>query len=101
MPVMDGLTCARELRKMEKGGQLNGHVPIIAVTANARVQQIQQALGAGMDQVMTKPFRITELVPVIEGVLIRLVENGRSKTKELGREESGVFLEKERGRGSG
>ncbi|KAF7869843.1 hypothetical protein EAF04_004627 [Stromatinia cepivora] len=77
MPIMDGLTCARELRKMEKKGELKGHVPVIAVTANARAEQIQQALEAGMDEVMTKPFRITELVPVIEGVLVRV--GGRGK----------------------
>ncbi|QSZ30259.1 hypothetical protein DSL72_004781 [Monilinia vaccinii-corymbosi] len=72
MPVMDGLTCARELREMEKKGHLKGHVPVIAVTANARAEQIQNALEAGMDEVMTKPFRITELVPFIEGVLYRV-----------------------------
>ncbi|KAB8297813.1 hypothetical protein EYC80_001611 [Monilinia laxa] len=33
---------------------------------------IQNALDAGMDEVMTKPFRITELVPVIEDVLVRV-----------------------------
>ncbi|RAL65672.1 hypothetical protein DID88_005343 [Monilinia fructigena] len=47
MPIMDGLTCARELRKMEKEGELKGHVPVIAVTANARAEQIQNALDAG------------------------------------------------------
>lgn len=72
MPIMDGLTCARELRRMEKGGELKGHVPVIAVTANVRAEQISLALEAGMDEVMTKPFRITRLVPVIEGVLKRV-----------------------------
>ncbi|KAI9649819.1 hypothetical protein NHQ30_002401 [Ciborinia camelliae] len=72
MPIMDGLSCARALRAMEKRGEIGGHVPVIAVTANARAEQIRQALGAGMDEVMTKPFRITELVPVIEGLLGRV-----------------------------
>ena len=48
MPVMDGLTCSREIRKMEKEGLLKSHVPIIAITANARSQQIGQVLEAGM-----------------------------------------------------
>ncbi|TGO24044.1 hypothetical protein BPAE_0113g00010 [Botrytis paeoniae] len=89
MPVMDGLTCAREIRKMEKNGELIGHVPVVAVTANVRAEQIQQALEAGMDEVMTKPFRITELVPVIEGVLVRF-----GGEKEGPREEKGKGQDK-------
>lgn len=48
MPVMDGLTCTRKIRELEQEGKLTGHVPIIAVTANARAEQVQTALGAGM-----------------------------------------------------
>jgi len=48
MPVMDGLTCTRKIREMERDGQFKCHVPVIAVTANARSEQIQTALDAGM-----------------------------------------------------
>ena len=48
MPVMDGLTCARTIRDLEAGGIIVEHVPIIAVTANARLEQIESALAAGM-----------------------------------------------------
>ena len=48
MPVMDGLTCTRKIRELEKEGKLTGHVPIIAVTANARAEQVETALDAGM-----------------------------------------------------
>ena len=48
MPVMDGLTCTRKIRELEQEGKLAGHVPIIAVTANARAEQVQTALDAGM-----------------------------------------------------
>jgi PAS domain S-box-containing protein len=48
MPVMDGLTCARRIRELQGEGVIRGHVPIIAVTANARDEQIQTALQAGM-----------------------------------------------------
>jgi len=47
---------------MERQGELTGHVPVIAVTANARSEQIANALGQGMDQVITKPFRIPDLL---------------------------------------
>lgn len=48
MPIMDGLTCIHELREMEASGKLRYHVPVIAVTANARQEQIEQAKEAGM-----------------------------------------------------
>lgn len=48
MKIMDGLTCAREIRNLEKSGTIVRHVPIIAVTANARLEQIETALTAGM-----------------------------------------------------
>ncbi|KAH6642996.1 hypothetical protein C7974DRAFT_114273 [Boeremia exigua] len=66
MPVMDGLACTTKIREMERKGELRRHVPIIAVTANARSEQIATLLAVGMDDVVSKPFRIGELVPKIE-----------------------------------
>jgi signal transduction histidine kinase/CheY-like chemotaxis protein len=48
MPVMDGITCVKVIREMEKSGEIRGHVPVIAVTANARKDQILRSLEAGM-----------------------------------------------------
>jgi CheY-like chemotaxis protein len=47
MPVMDGLSCTREIRKFEAEGILSRHVPIIAVTANVRHEQVDETLTAG------------------------------------------------------
>lgn len=47
MPIMDGLTCVRRIRQMEAEGTIK-HVPVIAVTANARSDQISRAMEAGM-----------------------------------------------------
>lgn len=52
MPVMDGLTCIREIRQREAEGVLEGRLPVFALTGNARQGQIDQALEAGMDDVM-------------------------------------------------
>lgn len=79
MPVMDGLTCVREIRKWEIEGKVKGRVPVIAVTANARSEQIARAKEAGMDSVVTKPFRIGELVPEMERWLTRGVVLDRGK----------------------
>ena len=48
MPIMDGLTCARRIRELQAQGTLIRHVPLIAVTANARQEQIQTSMAAGM-----------------------------------------------------
>ena len=53
MPVMDGITCAKTIRKMEEEGELRGHIPVIAVTANAREKQIETALHSGMVSLQT------------------------------------------------
>lgn len=66
MPVMDGLECTRQIRKMEQEGILNGAVPLIAVTANARVEQQEEALRAGFNAVITKPFRMNNLLPELD-----------------------------------
>ncbi|KAI0521539.1 histidine kinase [Xylaria bambusicola] len=66
MPVMDGITCARKIRELERDGTITSHIPIIAVTAYARPEQIENAKAAGVDDVISKPFRIPELIPRIE-----------------------------------
>jgi signal transduction histidine kinase/ActR/RegA family two-component response regulator len=70
MPNMDGLTCVREIRKMEEQGNIFGHVPIIAVTANVRDEQVAAAKRSGMDDVVSKPFRIPELIDKIDKLLM-------------------------------
>lgn len=71
MPVMDGLTCTRRIREMEAQGELSGHVPIIAVSANARREQVELAKSAGVDGAICKPFRVPELIGLIEGLGIK------------------------------
>lgn len=66
MPIMDGLECARNIRNYQRTGEMRSNLPIIAASANARPEQIQMALEAGMDDSITKPFRIPELTPKID-----------------------------------
>lgn len=76
MPEMDGLTAIGKIREMEKKGVLKGHVPVIAVTANVRDEQTRSAIDAGMDDVVSKPFRVPELLEKIRAVLARLGVSG-------------------------
>jgi len=48
MPIMDGLTCTKKIRQLQGEGKLPKHIPIIALTANARGEQKDNALKSGM-----------------------------------------------------
>jgi CheY-like chemotaxis protein len=69
MPVMDGMTCSKRIRELQNTGDILRHIPIVAVSANARAEQTKQALDAGMDDFITKPFRMPELTSVITKLL--------------------------------
>jgi CheY-like chemotaxis protein len=69
MPLMDGLTATSQIRTWEKEGKISTHIPIIAVSANARQEQRELAMQAGMDDCVAKPFRVKELVVRIEGLV--------------------------------
>jgi CheY-like chemotaxis protein len=57
MPVMDGMSCTKEIRRLEKLGVLTHHIPIIAVTAYARPEQIESAKAAGVVSSLMPFFR--------------------------------------------
>jgi CheY-like chemotaxis protein len=62
MPIMDGLACSCEIRKLQKEGKVTRHVEILATTANARDEQVKIALGSGIDDVISKPFMVGDLL---------------------------------------
>ncbi|KAK7743514.1 hypothetical protein SLS53_004048 [Cytospora paraplurivora] len=70
MPVMDGFSCARKIRELERQGVLMGRVPIIAVTAYLRPEQTGEARASGMDLIVSKPFRAHDLTPRINELLL-------------------------------
>ncbi|KAH0331740.1 histidine kinase, partial [Aureobasidium melanogenum] len=77
MPVLGGLETVKRIRSLQSEGSIISHVPVIAVTANARSEQIAVAIDHGMDSVVTKPFRIPELVPQMED-LVERVQQGKT-----------------------
>ena len=66
MPIMDGIECVKEVRRLEDTGHFPARIPIIGVTANVRSKQVDAALEAGMDGITTKPYRIDELIAHID-----------------------------------
>ncbi|KUJ17292.1 uncharacterized protein LY89DRAFT_733155 [Mollisia scopiformis] len=71
MPVMDGIECVKMIRTLQGQQRLKSHVPVIAVTANARKDQILMSLEAGMDDVTTKPYRINDMLQQIEKLVAK------------------------------
>ena len=65
MPVMDGLTATREIRSDPR---LMG-LPVIALTAGALTEDRQKALDAGIDDFLTKPVNLEQMVASILGRL--------------------------------
>lgn len=70
MPVMNGLECTRKIRVAESQDHLEQHLPIIAVSANAREGQVREAIQCGVDDAISKPFRIADLMPIIERLVL-------------------------------
>ena len=57
MPVMDGVTATQEIRKQPA----HRNLPVIAMTANAMVQDKEKCLAAGMNGHVAKPIEPDEL----------------------------------------
>lgn len=63
MPTMDGMTATKTIRALpRKDAKL---IPIFAMTANAFAEDIEETKKAGMDEHLTKPLRIEEVLQKI------------------------------------
>ena len=57
MPVMDGISCVKEMKKISK----NTYVPIIFLTANDDPKIIEECIAVGGDDLIIKPFDVVNL----------------------------------------
>ncbi|KZV99317.1 hypothetical protein EXIGLDRAFT_746258, partial [Exidia glandulosa HHB12029] len=72
MPVKDGKTACSEVRAWEAAkGPGHHRLPVIAVTGNARDEQVGECLAIGFDEVALKPYRIDDIVRLIGVVRAR------------------------------
>ena len=64
MPVMNGLEATRRIRSGEN--PLGRTIPILAMTANAFLEDMQKSKEAGMDEHLSKPVDISALEQVVK-----------------------------------
>jgi CheY-like chemotaxis protein len=65
MPEMDGMECAREIRKMDNPKK--AEVPIIAITGNAKNYSMDDFKNAGINEYLQKPLNFDKLVELVKG----------------------------------
>lgn len=65
MPEMDGYELTRTLKSDER----YDHLPIILLTAKTQEEDEDEALEAGADEIITKPFRLKELKLRIDNII--------------------------------
>jgi two-component system, sensor histidine kinase and response regulator len=64
MPEMNGWEATKAIRENEKA--TGKHIPIAAMTAHAMDGDKDRCLAAGMDDYLTKPIRLVELLAVVD-----------------------------------
>jgi len=68
MPVMDGFEAARHIRKV-----LHLDTPILSLSATVLVEEVAEAIEAGMNETLSKPFQPAKLHEKIELLLSSLL----------------------------
>jgi CheY-like chemotaxis protein len=87
MPIMGGFDATRRIREMEAAGDTPGgpdrpvRVPIIAMTAYAMKGDRELCLDAGMDEYISKPIKMRELLTMITRVMSRSLPAELDPTK--------------------
>jgi CheY-like chemotaxis protein len=67
MPEMDGFDTTRLIRQMPEP---NKSIPIIALTADAMKEDREKCIEAGMNDYISKPFRIEEIEAVLKNRML-------------------------------
>jgi len=79
MPIMDGLECTRQLKKIEK----HKDIPIIFITGKNDWEHMRECFGAGGADYIQKPFQVEEVLIRVKSQLE--LSESRLKIMELER----------------
>ncbi|GAB5588482.1 histidine kinase osmosensor [Umbelopsis nana] len=65
MPIMGGFEATQKIREIEHNAATGERIPIIALTAHAMIGDREKCLSIGMDEYVTKPLKIPELIAAV------------------------------------
>lgn len=85
MPVLDGYETTQKLREIEATKSKNNQTIVIALTANAFVQDQEKCLTCGMDDFLSKPITLEQLENCLSKWLKTKIEDKKNpeNTEEL------------------
>ncbi len=66
MPVMDGITATEKIRELSFP---KNQVPILALTANAMMEDKERCMKAGMNGFISKPIKLERLIQELDTIL--------------------------------
>jgi CheY-like chemotaxis protein len=90
MPIKDGNAATQEIRQLQQEGKA-GYSHILGVSANVREAQTTSMRAAGMDDIISKPFKVEDLVKRIRSIVL---EDKDGKTALQRNEESETVTER-------
>ncbi len=64
MPIMDGMECAKNIRKLDNTKK--AQIPIVAITGNARNYSIDDFKSVGINEYLQKPLNFDQLVDIVK-----------------------------------
>ena len=67
MPILNGYAATKKIRSLERADVKT--LPIVAMTANAFVEDIQNTYAAGMNTHLSKPIDIQKLKEILDKYL--------------------------------
>ena len=80
MPVMGGIEATKQILKFEEKERKH-HIPIVALTANALQGDREKYINAGMDNYLSKPIELPDLINLLEEYFSNKVLNEEEETK--------------------
>jgi CheY-like chemotaxis protein len=91
MPDVDGFHVIESLRRSERDTPGSSRLPVIAVTALAAKSDRERCMEAGVDEYLSKPFRVRELYAAIDRGLGRVLSGCRTSDVQFTSASSSAF----------
>jgi CheY-like chemotaxis protein len=98
MPIKDGNAATVEIRQLQEDGKA-GYSHILGVSANVREAQTNSMREAGMDDVISKPFKVDDLVKKVRSLVLDSGGGVKHDNRPYGVAQKAKRKQKEEGKG--